>query len=248
VRRGVQIRWLVVGVLASCCHIALGDLAAIVDPAAITGSATGSGMTIGWRFYVDQEITITALGLYDYGDNGLASDHVMGIWRVKKEGGLRLERWIDISGSGDLQTGHHVYVNLANPLTIAPDPVPYISGGHSYYERWVVGVWSPGGSDDRLILYPQDSFQTVASFPIVTDGIIRFENYTYKTVTAPLDTTLGDVTTDPQRWYAWGSTTYNGHFGVNFEYDLNPVPVPGAVVLGICGLGCAGWRLRRRPA
>lgn len=228
--------------------MALGDLAAIVDPAAITEAAAGSEMTIGWRFYVDQQITITALGLYDYGDDGLASNHVMGIWRVKKEGGLRLERWVDIRGSGDLQADHHVYVTLAAPLTIVPDPVPEIIGGQTYYERWVVGVWSPVGSDDWLILKPQDDLQTVAVFPIVTDGIIRFENYTFRGFTDPPDTTLGDVTTASQRWYAWGGTTSVAHYGVNFEYTPSPVPLPGAVVLGVFGLGCAGWRLRRRPA
>jgi hypothetical protein len=219
-------------------------LAAIVDPATITGSETGSGMSIGWRFYVDQQITITALGLYDYGDDGLASNHVMGIWRVKKEGGLRLERWVDIPGSGGVLANHHVYVDLTTPLTIAPDPVPDTRGGIDYYEKWVVGVWSPVSSNDQLILTPQ----TVAKFPIKTDKIIRFEDYTFNGFTDLPDTTLGDVTTDPQRWYAWKDTTSVAHFGVNFEYTVNPVPLPGAVVLGVFGLGCAGWRLRRRPA
>ena len=35
-------------------------------------------------------------------------------------------------------------------------------------------------------------------------------------------------------------------FGPSFQFTDTVVPVPAAVLLGIIGLSCAGWRLRRR--
>jgi len=243
-RRGLKTELLVLVTLVGCSRLAFADFAATVNPGAIAWSDPGAEQSIGWRFFVDQEITITRLGLYDAGGDGLVSNHVMGIWRVKKTGGLRLEQWVNISGNGDLKTDHHVYATLASPFTIVPDPVPYVLGGVEYYERWLVGVWSPRGSVDSLILRPQN----VATFPIEAAGIIRFQNYTLKLWTDYPNTTLGDVSFDPQKWFPWPATGSDGHFGVNFQYATTPVavPAPGAVVLCGIGLGYAGWRCRRQ--
>jgi hypothetical protein len=241
-RRGVKTGLLVLVALAGRGSLARADFAAIVDPGAITWTDSGAGLSIGWRFFVDQPITITGLGLYDAGDDGLASAHVMGIWRVKKAGGLRLERWVNISGNGDLKIDHHVYEALAEPFTIVPDPVPYVFNGVDYYERWLVGAWSPSNSTDSLILQPQ----TAATFPIVQAGIITFQSYTYKPWTSYPDTTLGDVLSASNSWVPWGSTSGSDYFGVNFQYTA--VPMPSAAVLGVIGLGYAGWRCRRRTA
>jgi hypothetical protein len=44
--------------------------------------------------------------------------------------------------------------------------------------------------------------------------------------------------------------TWNGTYAGNALVDMNfrtyVVPVPGAVLLGVLGLACSGWRLRRR--
>lgn len=237
VKRGV----LALVVLAGGGSLARADLAATVNPSAVTWTDTGAGQSLGWRFFVNQPIAITSLGLYDAGDDGLASSHVLGLWRVKKTGGLRLEQSVTISGTGDLQEGHHVFATLATPFTIVPDPVPELINGTEYYERWLVGVWSPSGSMDAVILQPQNA----ASFPASLAGIITFENYTSKSWTDDPDTVLGDAVANSQKWYPWPSTDDTSHFGVDFEYRV--VPVPGAVVLGLIGLSYAGWRLRRRP-
>jgi hypothetical protein len=233
---------LAVALLAGGGGLALGDFAATVDPGAVRTMTSGAGQSLGWRFFVDQPIAITALGLYDAGDDGLAGPHVMGIWRVQKVGGLRLEQWVTIDGTGDLQVDHHVYAALDEPFVILPDPEPYTSDGTDYYERWMVGVWSPVGSADGLILGPRDA----ATLSIEEAGIIRFQNNTYKPWTTYPDTTLGDIASAPDNWVPWPSTEGSDYFGVNFEYTV--VPVPGAVLLGALGLSSAGWLLRRRPA
>lgn len=238
-RREWKTGLLAVVFLAGAGGLALGDFAATVNPSAVGTAASGAGQSNGWRFFVDRPITITALGLYDVGDNGLAGPHVMGIWRVKKKDGLRLERWVSISGSGDFQKDHHVYAALDEPFTIVPDPVPYTTGGTNYYERWLVGVWSPSGSNDGLILRPRDA----AALPIVQAGIIRFEDSTLKGWTSYPNTTLGDIASAPDNWVPWGDTSNSDYFGVNFEYAV--LPVPGAALLGVVGFGSAGWLLRR---
>jgi len=245
-RWGWKIAWLVPVLLAGGGNLAFADLAATVDPSKITSTDFGTEQSLGWRFFVDQAITITSLGLYDAGDNGLATGHVMGIWRVKKAGGLQLEQWVNVSGTGDVQ--HYVFATLADPFTILPDPVPYVApDGKKYYERWLVGVWSPtsgpSGSPDPLILHPENAVTLAAE----QAGIISLEDYTWKTWTIDPVKTLGDVGDWHYNWVPWGDTyTGDGHFGVNFQYTLAPVPVPGAVLLGILGLSCAGWRLRRK--
>jgi hypothetical protein len=241
-RREWKTRLLAVVLLAGGGGLALGDFAATVDLGPNGTANSGAGLSIGWRFFVDQPITITALGLYDASAQGLMGPHVMGIWRVNKTGGLRLEQWVSIDGSGDFQEDGHVYAALDKPFTILPDPVPYTSGGTDYYERWMVGVWSRVGSTDGLILRPP----TAAALPIEDAGVIRFQNNTYKSWTTYPDTTLGDIASVPGNWVPWPATESPDYYGVNFEYTV--VPVPGAVLLGMVGLSSAGWLLRRRTA
>ena len=197
---------------------AWGDVAATVDLGLVTNTSFGLANSIGWRFFVDKEITITHLGLYDAGDDGLSGTHLMGIWRVKKEGGLRLERCVSI-GPGGVAEDHHVYVALAEPLTIVPDPEPAVIRGIEYYERWVVGVWSPTASDLRSLLPPE-----AATLAIEQAGIIRFQNYTSQNFSGTPDTTIGDSLLTAQRWYPWTGTTDQYHFGVNFKYTVSGIP------------------------
>jgi hypothetical protein len=229
-------------VLAGGGNLAFGTLATTVDPGAITSAQISAGESLGWRFFVDEPIAITGLGLYDAGDDGLASTHVLGLWRLKKEGGLVLERWVSLTGTGDLQEGHQVFATLAQPLTIFPDPVPALVNGTPNYERWLVGVWSPSGSTDALILTPQSA----ATFTADAAGVITFQNYTEKMWTAAPDTTLGAVTSASQNWYPWPATGNGASYGVDFQYTV--IPAPSALVLAVLGCGCVRWRLRHQPA
>jgi len=241
-RREWKAGLLAVVLLAGGSGLALGDFAATVNLGPTDTVSPSAGASIGWRFFVDRPIAITALGLYDAGAPGLAGPHVLGIWRVNKTVGLRLEQWVSIDGSGDFQEDHHVYAALDEPFTILPDPVPHTSGGTDYYERWMVGVWSPSGSTDGLILPPRDA----TTLPIEQAGIIRFENYTSKPWGTYPDTTLGEIASVPGNWVPWPGTESLDYYGLNFEYTV--VPVPGAVLLGVAGLSSAGWLLRRRAA
>jgi hypothetical protein len=205
-----KIAVVVLAVLTGSVACALADVAATVDSSAITWVNTASEQCIGWRFFVDREITITHVGIFDQGDNGLASPHVIGIIRCPKEGGFVLERQVDI-GPGGATEDHHVFVALSEPLRIVPDPVPSPAGN---YERWLVGVYSGAGNTDGLIIRPQSA----VTLNVVHNGIIRLQNYTYRGVPS-----FPGVA--PYYWYPWGSTSDLDYFGVNFKYT---VPGPQA--------------------
>jgi len=139
----------------------------------------------------------------------------LGIWRVNKTGGLTLMRQVDIGPVGaETIENHHVYVSLPEPLTIYPDPVPYVLNGVKYYERWVVGVWIGTGNAPSTADYVVISPQTAATLNIEQAGIIRFQNYTYTEYVFPFP---GDP---PYYGAPWGQTSPDYYFGVNFKYNV----------------------------
>jgi len=140
---------------------------------------------------------------------------------VKKPTGLRLERWVNL-GPGGATEGHYVYASLDEPFTIIPDPEPAYLDGVAYYERWLVGVWSPSPIFPDTGEVRSVEPRTAATLAIEQAGVIRFQAYTFRPYTGTPDTTLGDVLSDLQKWYPWGETEDTGlqHFGVNFKYNL----------------------------
>jgi hypothetical protein len=105
--------------------------------------------------------------------------------------------------------------------------VPAKVNGVDNYERWLVGVWSPTDADPLTIDPP-----TAATREIEQAGIIRFQDYTYRTnnFAGTPDTALGDVdgvAFPLKTWYPWGQTTTAHYFGINFKYS---VPGPHAEV------------------
>jgi len=235
-RREWKAGLLAVAILAGGVGPALGDFAYTADGTA----SLSAGESLGWRFFVNEPIAITALGLYDDGEPGLAGPHVLGIWRLPRGERARLEQWISIDGNGDFQADHHVYVNLDDPFIIPPCPVPP-SDRTAYDERWMVGVWSPVGSTDGLIL-PGAAVTRL----IEEAGIIQWQANTYKSWTEDFNPTLGRIEEGPN-WIPWPENTGNtDYYGVTFQYTV--IPVPGAVLLGVMGLSSAGWLLRRKTA
>jgi len=187
----------------------------------------------GWRFFVDKPITITHLGLFamhrdtngNLVDSSLSTTHTMAIWRLPKEGDFDL-RCTVLIGPGATIENHYAYAPLAQPLTIVPDPLPWINpdtrqpyideNGNPYYERWLVGVWTGTNNADLLYHGPLNA----VTLDAVVAGVIRLQNYTYyyKLVNYEQIYT-SDVLTLP-----WGGKITDGvhYFALNFKYVVGP--------------------------
>lgn len=118
-------------ILAAALVAALGMGSACASTIALqwsgSGSVGGSEQTRGWAFSTDRAIEVTALGWFDYGDNGLVNSHEVGIWDASGRlllsavvgagtddallAGFRYNR--ALSGTGTLAAGSYVVAGLS---------------------------------------------------------------------------------------------------------------------------------------
>jgi MYXO-CTERM domain-containing protein len=85
----------VVGMMAGTAGRADGASIAITFSG---GSLGGSAQTRGWSFSTDSDITVTSLGWFDSGADGLAASHQVGIWTT---GGTLLMSATVAAGTAD---------------------------------------------------------------------------------------------------------------------------------------------------
>lgn len=83
--------------------------------------------TLGWEFSVNQAITVTHLGLFDLGQDGLAESHAIGIWSVT--GGNPLFQATIPAGNATSLDGKFRYVQI--PETIL-QPGNYVIGAQYF--------------------------------------------------------------------------------------------------------------------
>ncbi len=236
--------------LAGGGGLALADFAATVNPGALGSAdpATFNGYVSGWRFSVVQEFTITHLGLLDLDAPGLTSTHTLGLWKLPKTGGFDFICSVEIgAGQGELIEQHR-YMPIT-PIPLTPDTEsPFLNPKDNllYGDRYLLGVWSPADSPDRIRLGGRaavtisDVIRLGEHEPPELDFAYDYTAYTWR---GPLTTPYAS---DGSLLPPWGNVSDTQHYGVNFQYTV--VPVPGAVLLGALGLSSAGWLLRRRTA
>jgi cysteine-rich repeat protein len=94
-------------------------------------------LTAGWEFSVRSDLTVTALGVYDCGDNGLAENHQVGIWD-KAAGPLLIETATIPSGNGADLVSHFRHV---------PIPALQLLAGRTY----VIGALYPKSGVDCVV-------------------------------------------------------------------------------------------------
>jgi len=217
-----KIAAIVLAVVAGGAAYAWADVAATVnisDPM-FSPLITNSGdpmnrdyRVYGWRFFVTKPMVITHIGVFgahrnyqsEIVDDGLHTTHQMGIWGVKRAGGLELLRGPLPVGPGGTVESHYVYVSVGEPLTITPtDPT---------YDRLLIGVWT-GVNNTDLFYHGPAAAQTLTAQQA---GAIEMQNYTYYysyNGGNPLENSTVFR-------YPWGGTldTYH-YFALNFKYNL----------------------------
>jgi len=143
--------------LANALPLAAADNVPAIQTANTPTEATFTGFagaisnaTIGWAFtVVSTDITVTSLGLYDSGGNGLADAHAVAIWT---SGGTVVTSTLIPSGTGVTLLGGYRYVAITPVM---------LSANQSY----VIGALYPTQSGDNIIY---SSIQTFAA-PIAFD-------------------------------------------------------------------------------
>jgi hypothetical protein len=188
------------------------------EAASISGSPPASsypGYNSGWRFTVTEEITITHLGLIDLDEPGFQGTYTVGLWKNPKAGGFQFICSVEISGTaGELVRGHR-YMPIP-PITLKPDTEPpYESGGVLYGDRYLLGVWSPPDSPDRIKIWDR----TAATISTV----IRLGEHDPPAPRFPYDYTAYTWNTSTMSEPPWpfanrGGVSSTEHFGVNFRY------------------------------
>jgi hypothetical protein len=107
-------------------------LAAAADTIAINPSQTGvendaynANVTLGWNFTLTSPLTLLDLGYFDYGGDGLADPHPVGIW--DSDGDLLASAVVPAGTAGTLVDGFRF--ETVAPLVLVPGD--YTIGGYA---------------------------------------------------------------------------------------------------------------------
>ncbi len=195
-----------------------GLVAASVGP---VNGLIGQEGTIGWGFTPTADITVTALGVFDWEDNGLRTTHPIAIWEA---GGAMVVSATVQAGIGSALTDGFRYEAVAATT---------LQAGHDY----VIGALyraDPSGEKDEMV---QDGITTVT-----TDGHITLDSTTQGRFSSFLVLFRpDDVSPLPP---AFGA---NFQFDQGAATTAVPAP-PAAALLGIGVLSLCGYGWRRRKA
>ncbi len=196
-----------------------GEAATISD---FSSADTFAGYVSGWRFSVTKEFTITHLGVLDLDAPGLTSTHTVGLWKLPRTGGFQFICSVEIGDQQGELIGQHRYMPIT-PVTLVPDTAPPVQvGGYLYRDRYLLGVWSPVGSLDKIRLWSRaavtisDIIRVGEAAPPEPGFASNYTAYMWKPQTTPPYTGLVPP---------WGAISSAEHYGVNFRYA---VPGPQA--------------------
>jgi hypothetical protein len=135
--------------LVSCKYASADPIAAVsFSGFGITGPGS---LTVGWSFTVNQSLTVSSLGYYDLGADGLAGSHPVGIWT---DVGTLLTSGTVPSGTAGTLVDPFRYVPIT-PITLNPDT--YVIGAANDATDAFVGLAS-GFSTSPLITFAGGRF------------------------------------------------------------------------------------------
>ena len=209
-------------VSAGWCSMAFADVAVTLN--ATPPAELFADRNSGWRFTVNQEITITHLGVLDLDDPGLSQSHGVGLWRNPRAGGFEFVRSVEISGEDGELIDNYRYIPIDPPITLLPDTEPPSPGGdgYLYIDRYVLGVWSPPDSTDRILITDPSGLSVSDTISLNEASPSGFPPYfTAQVWTRQTEPPYSGLLPP------WGQVHKTGHFGVNFVFTTatNQLPI-----------------------
>lgn len=116
----------VIGALAALFCSAQAAQPAVSFTATTGSFLDGNTRMLGWQFTVPQAVNITALGWFDWGQDGLARDHEVGIW--DSAGQSLVASAVVPSGGAAVLDGYFRWVDLVAPVALQPGVSYRIAG------------------------------------------------------------------------------------------------------------------------
>jgi len=163
----------------TCCLATLFAIGMVsfvsADPVVVFNPATGLNGTninqsVGWQFNVNTALTVTALGWYDEGADGLAVGHTLGIWNPA---GTLLATVFVPAGTVGFLDGQFRSIAIA-PIVL-PVGVGYIVGGENFATNTERLAFNVTQTVDSRINYFDATFNAVVS------GFTRPTNFSVAT-------------------------------------------------------------------
>jgi hypothetical protein len=178
-------------------------------------TTTDTSLTLGFQFVTEGPLSITSLGYYDDGGNGLSTSHIVGIFDA---GGTLLVSATVSAGTVDPLVGNFRYINIA-PFVIQGGrqfTVAATTGGPS--DPWAYGT---SATIVGLTVDPSLSIATnAARFDPRADGALHF----------------------PTQDFVAGN--YKLYAGPDFAFNALPTPEAGSLALmGLGMLGASLLRI-----
>ncbi len=145
---------------------------ALTFSTADVASSDPSSYTLGWRFTTNAPVTVTALGYFDQGHDGLGESHAVGIY--DGSGNLLTSATVPAGTSGSL-VGDFRYVTLSTPLVLPSGQAFTAAGVTTGVDPYAFG----GGSTTGLSTAPSISlnapsavfaFGSTLTFPTTDNG------------------------------------------------------------------------------
>lgn len=115
-----------IGLLAAALSTAHAAQPAVAFTSTPGSFLDGNTRMLGWQFSVPQAVNVTALGWFDWGQDGLNRAHEVGIWDSATQG--LVASAVVAQGSAATLDGFFRWVDLAAPVTLQPGVSYRIAG------------------------------------------------------------------------------------------------------------------------
>lgn len=142
-----------------------------LTPSGVVDTPDPREYTIGWAFTVTEAITVTDLGYWDSGGDGLLGRHEVGIFT--SGGALLVSTFVGAGTSGTLDGGYR-FVSI-NPFVLGPGD--YVIGGANHGSSDPITIAGSATTIPEITLtnFRRFEFGSGLVFPVNDNGLIYFQ-------------------------------------------------------------------------